>query len=877
MAQNTAQPVYLLRNALLSFSLPVLSGRAGVFTLREATGGRSFTPAAGSSLFTLRFKGALGGETVRAEELKVRDAEPTREGDVQILRVFFAPFRVRGCKLSVCYEAALGDRDAFVRARLILESGKLKGPGVLDSVDFAPFVMPQGAAGWCLPPQQKAHVGPVPLSLGQPVFIDHCFFGCEFPAARNTIRDGVASARRFYGKPLLLLLGRDGRFATDRCVYGAAPSPVIETVRSAFFDYIETIARPARPRVQYNGWFDHMLDIDAETLAHDVLQLDRDRNEAGCPAMDAFVVDDGWNDYDAPFWTMNDKFPQGLSAIAQLTNAVGASLGLWIGPRGGYNGKTAAFAKSIERHGHGHYNKRSRDICVASRRYCDNLAQFMCGQQALCRQTYWKIDGLALEPCRNKLHDHAVGGEDDLYYYSDLWETWIDLFERLHHCSTQPLFLNLTSFAQPSPWLLQWVQSLWIQNSDDLGFAKVPKGESLSGAALTYRDGRYYDFYAVRQFCVPPARLYHHDPVYGATTKLDMTDEQFRDYLFSVAARGSNLTEFYFGCGKMDAGKWRVCRAAELFAKQNRALLRQTVFFGGDPLKKELYGYAGFDANAGLIMLRNPSDAPQTWSAPLDEALGVKKSFSLCPAAQLLPLEDTGTLGSFSFGDLLRVSLRPFETKIIRFGALPASVVTRARAKSSRVVEVQTDRPLLWTGVSCDTNPVEAAEPTCDGCTAVLRLRYDLTERTQLTLAGLRDPLGQPQTLSLQVSYAEDGILRAGGFAGKGGFAVKLNFDPLLDKQLFRQGGDVSVTIDQNHVLFRVGESFLRSRAGVENMVQLCAVREDSGVLKLYLDGQLDCGLLPPGEPFEITPAPPSCADPAKTKLYCRPLAFDEV
>ena len=877
MAQITNQPVYILRNDHVSFSLPVQGKRLCPFTLRELTRGLAFTPAAGSSLFFLRFKGPLGGETIRAEELKVRDAEPAREGEQQVLRVRFAPFRVRGCKLSVCYEATLCDSDSFVRARLILESDNAKGPAVLDSIDFAPFVLPQGAAGWALPPQKKAHIGPVPLSLGQPVFIDHCFFGCEFPAAQNTIRDGAASARRYYGKPLIQLLGQAGRFVTDRCVLGAASSPVIETVRGAFFDYIETIARPARPRVQYNGWFDHMLDIDEQTLWQDVLQLDKARSEAGCAAMDAFVVDDGWNDYDASFWSMNDKFPRGLGAIADLTNAMGTSLGLWIGPRGGYNGKTASFAKRIEQEGNGYYNKRSRDICVASRRYCDNLAQFMCAQQVLNRLTYWKIDGIALEPCRDRRHDHAVKGEDDLYYYSDLWETWIDLFERLHQSSTQPLFLNLTSFAQPSPWLLQWVQSLWIQNSDDLGFAKAAKGESLSDAALTYRDGRFYDFYAVRQFCVPYARLYHHDPVYGKTTKLDMTDEQFRDYLFSVAARGSNLTEFYFGCGKMDPGKWRVCRAAELFAQQNRSLLRHTVLFGGDPLEKELYGYAAFDANAGLLMLRNPSDVPQTWTGLLDETLGVKRSFVLSDAAQLLPLEETGTLGAFSFGDELTVSLRPFETKILHFGALPAPAVTRVRARSAREIEVQTDRPLFWADALCETNPIEAVKPLCDGCTTVLRLRYDLTERSDLLLRGLRDPLGQPQTLLLRVSYAEDGVLRTSGLEGTGGFAVKITFDPLLDKQLFRQGADVSVSIDQSHVLFRVGESFVRSRSDVRDVVQLCAVREDSGVLKLYLNGKLDCGLLPPGDPFAITHATPSCADPSRTKVYCRPLAFDEV
>ena len=61
MAQIVSQPVYILRNDFVSFSLPVQKGRAGVFTLREATRGLAFTPAEGSALFALRFKSLLGG------------------------------------------------------------------------------------------------------------------------------------------------------------------------------------------------------------------------------------------------------------------------------------------------------------------------------------------------------------------------------------------------------------------------------------------------------------------------------------------------------------------------------------------------------------------------------------------------------------------------------------------------------------------------------------------------------------------------------------------------------------------------------------------------------------------------------------------------
>ena len=876
MQDLTALTCYTIENNFVSLSFPVSQKRLSGFSLQNRQQNRTLTMGLGTTLFRLRFKGAVGALHVSASALKILSATLDDDEGLQTLTVTFRPFKVRGCKLTAVYTVTLRPYDSFLQSTLTLRPDNAKGEkALLVYADLAPFVLPLGSSGWSLPIQNRAHIGTLPLSLGQPVFVDHCFFGCAFPAARNAIRGGLVCARRYYGKTMAVL-SNGGAFTTEPVVFGAAESPVFETVRAAFFDYIAKIARPARARLQYNSWFDRMLDVDEQTILHDIADLDKARNAAGCEPLDAFVLDDGWNNYDGSFWAFNEKFPRGLRPIAQAANAVGASLGFWIGPRGGYNGKTHRFAKAIEEAGNGYCNRQSRDICVASAAYCDKLASFMTDCARSGSLSYWKIDGMALSPCRDKRHDHAVGGKFDLYFYSDLWERWINLFERLHQESDRPLYLNLTSFTQPSPWLLQWVQSVWLQNSDDLGLSKIGKNGCDADAALTYRDGRYYDFYAVRQFCFPPSRLFHHDPIFGVQSKLKMTDAQFETYLYAVLCRGADLTEEYFGCGTMDENKWRICAAAERFSKRYRSVLQKSVLFGGSPTKGEVYGYAAFTPHEGLLLLRNPADRPQSLTLPLDETLGVQKSMAPLPLSQLLPHEKTGDFGAYGYGDLLPVSLAPYETKLLRFGVSVPVKAVRVRATAPATLEVTCDAPVFWDDIACDDNPIVSVEPLCDGCSAKLSFEYPFASVTDLTLRGLADALMTPQLLRLRFLCYHDDLIRDGGLCGSGGFTVKITADPGGDRVLFSQN-DVIVSLEHNRAVFTVGTARVSSASDVGNLVQLCAVREDSGVLKLYLNGALNAGLRPVGPPLTIEPETPYIADPARTKLYCRALAYDEV
>ena len=67
-------------------------------------------------------------------------------------------------------------------------------------------------------------------------------------------------------------------------------------------------------------------------------------------------------------------------------------------------------------------------------------------------------------------------------------------------------------------------------------------------------------------------------------------------------------------------------RAAN-WSRRNALTLADTHWIGGDPAKLEVYGWASWSTEKGILTLRNPSDKPQTFS------LDVRDAFELPPGA----------------------------------------------------------------------------------------------------------------------------------------------------------------------------------------------------------------------------------------------------
>ncbi|MBZ4299551.1 alpha-N-acetylgalactosaminidase, partial [Streptococcus pneumoniae] len=82
--------------------------------------------------------------------------------------------------------------------------------------------------------------------------------------------------------------------------------------------------------------------------------------------------------------------------------------------------------------------------------------------------SYWKIDGWLLQPDKPD-----KSGPHGMYTMTVVYEFLIQLLIDLRkERGGKDCWLNLTSYVNPSPWFLQWVNSLWIQISHDVGFTE---------------------------------------------------------------------------------------------------------------------------------------------------------------------------------------------------------------------------------------------------------------------------------------------------------------------------------------------------------------------------------------------------------------------
>lgn len=511
-----------------------------------------------------------------------------------------------------------------------------------------------------------SELGAMRSSLGQPFYIDSLFFGCEFPATQNLIVYGIGQVKYYLGKNI------SGKFECPVTVVGGAKSNSMADVQKAFYDYIDDIAAPNSFRIQYNSWYDHMLNIDADKIEKSFFEVEKNLTKNGVRPIDAYVVDDGWNDYRGSFWGFNSKkFPNQFYDIADLTQKFSSKFGTWISPRGGYSNQEK-FAKKIEKNGMGSFNAQSRDICVADKSYQKNLTDYILKATKEFDISYWKLDGFCLNACSNPRHNHIVGGEEDMYLITEMWEGWIEAFKAiraLRKKQGKDLWINMTCYVNPSPWWLQYVNSLWLQNSSDIGFAENLEEQSQLDSEITYRDSRYYDFLCTRAYQVPVKYLYNHEPIYGSCARVNYTDEEFEKYLYFNACRGQSFNELYLSYQLMNKSKWRTLANVLKWQESNFDILQNVSFIGGKPDENNVYGYFGWtEKGDGIIALRNPTNEKAPLTLTLNKLMGCPEDLKDVKRYNVYNENSQESFDSYSYGDKIEMTLKPFEIKIFQFG-----------------------------------------------------------------------------------------------------------------------------------------------------------------------------------------------------------------
>lgn len=881
MSYQVKKDLYTIENDFLAINISVSRSKITLFSLFNKLSNQTISFEENSQLFSLNFKGGILSEKISSNDLKIANVSGHNCQGQDTLTIEFSPVKVKGSKLAIKLIYELENDARYIKKHIELSCEEPSDKTILDYIDFCPVIPNKNLKLRCLPKQTGSHISGFALSLGQPVYIASTFVGCEFPATVNTADNGVVTVKYYSGKSISSLLQKNGKYVSYNAVIGVSESEDETVLHLALYDYIEKIAKPLRMRVQYNSWYDHMLNISTENIEGSFLEIEKAMTSVGSRPLDCFVVDDGWNDYKKDFWGFNQKFPNEFYPASALTKAFGSSFGMWLGPRGGYTVDTIKFARQIEKGGNGFFNKRSFDVDVGSDKYITKVSDMMSDFQNRFDLRYWKLDGFIQKPCRNANHDHITGGKDDMYYYSEVWEKWLRVFDRLENESEDGVFINLTCYAPPSPWMLQWVNCMWMQVSDDMGMTDKDSNGKKIGASkkdqlLTYRDDRYYDFLRVRKFSFPQSRIYNHDPIYANEAKVIMTDEEFRSYLFSMAARGNAFWELYYSFNLMNEEKWRINNSVLCFIRENLHLLRNSVMFGAKPSDADVYGYGSFNGNEGIVMLRNSGNTEKKYVLRLDETIGATNRLEYVKTAVILPYNKNGSQGLVSFGDTVNITLAPFETKIYSFGkALPRTEIEYVKAVGERKIEVMFNQTVIPDDISCEQNKIVSLKLLADYRSVIIEFESPFKKEQTYTLNGIKNIYLDQSSLDTSFEYHKDNIIGSGEIHGKGEFSLVATTGGEDVGILFRQGQEIDLREDSGKLRFRVGNTVVTSETSSSDVVQICAVRERNGVLKLYLNKKLDAGSK--SDSFDLKGGEVYRFDESKVKVYNKAFSYNEV
>ena len=605
----------------------------------------NFIPDGNGSEFVLHF---VDGSEFSSKGLKVENAG--YDNDVLV----FSFEEYMGIRVMLKYWI---HQDGNTICKQIVLSQK--NDEAIDYIDLESVGIINSKTHFCVDVVEGGQIPEFQSMLGQPIYVDSLFFGCEFPVTENRIIHGNATVRYFVGRPV------GNYFECPVTVMGAGPDNTLAGVRSAFYDYIDFISVPTPLRFQYNSWYDYMKNITEKNIMSSFAEVCKQLKSHGAPKLDAYVVDDGWPDTKAGFWSFNKKFPEKLTNVTKLCKSMDSHFGLWLGPRGGYS-HTDKIAKRMQRAGNGYFNKQSRDICIASSKYVEKLTDFLVDTTKEFDIDYWKLDGFCLKPCLNEKHDHAVGGYEDMYFVTDMWQKWIVLYKSLRQANPD-VWINMTSYANVSPWWLQWVNSIWIQNSSDIGFSKNLEKQAQVDREITYRDARYYDCLCRRALQIPLKNLYNHEPIYGNEAHVNYTDEEFKKYIFWCTVRGQALNELHLSVNMMNDSKWDSLSQAMNWQKENYDILQNAIFIGGNPEDNNIYGYISWSKkNEGIIALRNPNNQETSLTLTLNKLMGAPESLSDAKRFNVYckTLSEDNTV--YSYNDKMDLTMKPFEIMIFK-------------------------------------------------------------------------------------------------------------------------------------------------------------------------------------------------------------------
>jgi hypothetical protein len=640
----------------------VISISSGIHTstIHNKLDGKSLTPTAGHAFVIYLDDGSI----LTDKDFALKQLSETESAQSACFTIELS------CKkpaLHATLEYSLDEQDFYTRKKLTLIPAKdLKVKKIdLESLTLAEAYQPytisqitaQGASQWR-------------PGLGQPLYTktSGTFWGVEFPAAVNTVKDGVLACSYLVGKTLPA--GKS--YTTQSSVLGVSDSP--DFVKDAFFEYIDrTRARPLRLQTQYNSWFDYGRGVSGDKFAESVKHIHAELNsKRGVPPLRAYVIDDGWQDGHADWsvdtWKINKKFDANFKQSHQVTADAKSSLGLWLSPgclfgaQGGISKMRAAGFRSL-----------APWMSMADPKYMGKLEERMV-QLASQGVSYFKLDGVfghlntrnfdvpGFKGNEAELNDPKYNPQK-IQYLTDGSERLINMFAAMAKAKPD-VYIVISNGAWLSPFWLQHIDAVWMINAGDAA------GGSSRTKELVYRDSVYYGLAVTENTQFPLHSIFNHEP---KKTKSRETKETFRRYLYMNMSRGTGFVELYVKPFVLKNYDWDVLAEGLLWVHDVFPTFKRSRMHGGNPKSDEVYGYTAWLPKRGYISIHNPGAVGKDYTIKLDRAFGLHRASAKTTFHLSSPIADCtkGLKKQYRYGDTLTLTLKPQEIRILNFDVTP--------------------------------------------------------------------------------------------------------------------------------------------------------------------------------------------------------------
>jgi hypothetical protein len=435
---------------------------------------------------------------------------------------------------------------------------------------------------------------------GQPVFIDGRWFtGLEYPAGYHEGQPGQLRLYHFPGS---------NSFTTKRAVWGV---DIENNLADSFEAYLNQVRIKPRSFLEYDSWYDlRETELAVETLSQ---RFEEFRKALLVPyrlQFDAFVADDGWQDPQS-IWDVNRKvLPQGYKPLADALAKAGTRVGLWLPLNGANLDIGWGVKQGYEKSDQGDY------YCLASQRYGAAIRKASEVRIRDANLLYYRHDFNWFR-CSGKGHLHLPTPRHGFEANVDACLDLLDYERKL-----QPdIFLNLTSGVWLSPWWFVHAEAVWA-GGGDFGYDKHYPQLSPREWEMSFRDQHLYESYRVERQQCPISALATNGIIHGRRNRLGGANEtpaQWSDYVVWYYARGAMLKELFLTPSLLNAEGWDVLGRATQWAIANAPTLAHTRMVGAEPRSGCVYGYIHWSESKGVLALRNPSPAAQTYELTLAE------------------------------------------------------------------------------------------------------------------------------------------------------------------------------------------------------------------------------------------------------------------